>query len=383
MWTIHHKKAKNKVVTPKSKAVGSLQSYIQTKRKSFKCDRTTALLGLQAQIKSLTTDLTKYNQPHHMNIKSSVTRSISEVQQQIENIQSDCVEKKYEETVKPFIHAQARQDEIKQMEKMLGFEAMPALHLNRNVTDNSYQAESRLVADEYLTKIEGKAPCVLIESSMKCEECEEDLIFDPIHSVMICPMCGMSDVFLDATSSTMAYGEEVEITSFSYKRCTHFKERLTYFQAKESTRVPPEVFHKVMEKLFSSGITTVECITLDTIQRMLKILRLRKYYKQRTQIYCRITGYTPPRLSAQQEKVYLNLFRKMQEPFERHRPADRSNFLSYSYCLYRLSELQGYMQFLKFFPLLKGVEKMKKQDRIFKLICDDLTWDKKLFAFVT
>ena len=61
--------------------------------------------------------------------------------------------------------------------------------------------------------------------------------------------------------------------------------------------------------------------------------------------------------------------------FEKHCPPDRKNFLSYSYCLYKFFQLLGYDDLLSSFSLLKGKDKLHKQDLIFEKICKDLEWE--------
>ena len=68
------------------------------------------------------------------------------------------------------------------------------------------------------------------------------------------------------------------------------------------------------------------------------------------------------------------MFYNIQKPFEKHRPEDRKNFLSYSYVLYKFCELLGEDDFLPCFPLLKSKEKLYKQDEIWKSICAELRW---------
>jgi hypothetical protein len=69
------------------------------------------------------------------------------------------------------------------------------------------------------------------------------------------------------------------------------------------------------------------------------------------------------------------MFNQVQAPFERHCPADRKNFLSYSYVLYKFCELLSEDEYLPCFPLLKSKEKLYKQDQIWKNICSDLKWE--------
>jgi hypothetical protein len=69
------------------------------------------------------------------------------------------------------------------------------------------------------------------------------------------------------------------------------------------------------------------------------------------------------------------MFAEIQEPFQRNKPPERKNFLSYSFTLYKFCELLGEDSMLVYFPLLKSNEKLYKQDQIWKKICKDLRWE--------
>jgi hypothetical protein len=223
------------------------------------------------------------------------------------------------------------------------------------------------------TRNHKKVTVYLAESDM-CKRCSRQMVMIPGAALLSCTECGTSKPYLDATSASTAYGEEVEFSNFSYKRSNHFQEWLNSFQAKETTEIPAIVFSRVMEELYRQRLSDLNQITTKKVREVLKDLKLRKYYEHVTQITCRLNGKQPPRMSPDQEEQCRLMFMAIQGPFEKNCPPDRKNFLSYSYCLYKFCELMGYDEFLPCFSLLKGRDKLFKQDMIFKLICDDLGW---------
>lgn len=220
----------------------------------------------------------------------------------------------------------------------------------------------------------GKKISVYLAKSDVCSDCKRQMVMIPGAALLSCKGCGRSKPYLDATSASTAYGEEVEFSNFSYKRSNHFQEWLNSFQAKETTEIPAEVFERVMEDLYRQRISDVNTITTKKVREVLKSLQLRKYYEHVTQITCRLNGKRPPRMTPDQEEQCRLMFMAIQGPFEKNCPPDRKNFLSYSYCLYKFCELAGYDEFLPCFSLLKGRDKLFKQDMIFKRICEDLGW---------
>ena len=83
----------------------------------------------------------------------------------------------------------------------------------------------------------------------------------------------------------------------------------------------------------------------------------------------------PPKMPQVLEERLRIMFKEIQEPFDKHCPEERKNFLSYSYVLYKFCELLGEDDFLQCFPLLKSKDKLYQQDLIWKLICKELKWE--------
>ena len=132
---------------------------------------------------------------------------------------------------------------------------------------------------------------------------------------------------------------------------------------------------KIMEELYRQRISAPQDITQKKVREVLKTLKLRKAYEHVAQITCKLTGIRPLRIPPEAEETCRLMFIAVQPAFEKHCPKDRKNFLSYSYCLYKFFQLLGYDQFLDSFTLLKGRDKLIRQDEIFKKICEELDWE--------
>ena len=209
-----------------------------------------------------------------------------------------------------------------------------------------------------------------------CDRCGVGMLVMASDALLVCPNCSRTRLYVLATSSQTAYGEEVrEFTSFSYKRHNHFQDWLNAFQAKESAEVPMDIVERVMAELHCRRVTSTASITTKKVRETLKDLKLRKYYDHTAQITARITGRPPPRMTPQQEEQCRLMFRAVEAAFEKHCPSGRRNFLSYSFCLFKFCELLGWRRFLTCFSLLKGKDKLQRQDQIFKAICADLDWE--------
>lgn len=107
---------------------------------------------------------------------------------------------------------------------------------------------------------------------------------------------------------------------------------------------------------------------------ILKKLKLHQYYEHMLHIISQLSGKHPPTLKRETEEEIKQMFKEIQEPFEKYRPKERTNFLSYSYILHKFFQILKMDEFLCYFPLLKSREKLKQHDKLWKLICNDLGW---------
>ena len=234
-----------------------------------------------------------------------------------------------------------------------------------------------LVLEEYLTHMNNALPKVWMASRDECPRCENSpkLLLCNTRSIMSCPECGYAVTYLDASSSATSFDDIVEFSQYSYKRVNHYMMWLTLVQGKEAHRVSDDVLEAVAKDLHSSGVKTLEDITQKRVRASLRKLKLKRAYDHVTQITFRLNGMRPPRLTAETEERLKNMFLQMQPAFQRHAPKNRTNFLSYSFVLYRCFQILGLNQMLDGITLLKGRDKLEANDRIFRKMCEeDLGW---------
>jgi len=191
---------------------------------------------------------------------------------------------------------------------------------------------------------------------------------------LVWPECGACHFYQDL-EATGEFRDDVHILSpFAYKRMTHLKEYLSQIQAKETTDIPEEIIDLIRKEIKKERITDPNKITPRRVRGYLKKLHLNKYYDHVNSIIVIITGTSALKLSTELESTFIEMFQQIQAPFERHCPAERKNFLSYSYTLHKLSLVIGQERLCEYFPLLKSREKNYAQDCIWKKICEDLDW---------
>lgn len=214
------------------------------------------------------------------------------------------------------------------------------------------------------------------QQSNTCRDCRVPLVVHARESSTICPNCGVSSPYLGLSEANLSYSEEISMqsmSSFSYKRSSHFQEYLSSIQCKEGMdSVPQEVLDAVSSEIKKNRIKT---ITPAKVRTYLKKLRLSHLYDHSNAICMKLLGKQPPRFTPELEQQLKQMFYMVQKPFENAiKDTKRKNFLSYSYCLYKFFQLLGRDELLQYCPLLKDRQKLYLQDVIWKKITQQLNW---------
>jgi len=236
--------------------------------------------------------------------------------------------------------------------------------------------------DDYMASVEGTSAAVHVLSADTCATCKRPMTLSADGSMIMCRVCGYGYPYVDATSSAMAYGDEVEFSTFTYRKYNHFVEWLTKFTYRESGVVPEKIMENVMRGLEEDGILPDQ-VNHQNVYAVLKRLSYRKYYDYLSQITTRITNKPPPKLSPEEEWKMKLLFRAIQGPFEKHCPQDRTNFLSCQFVADCLLRLIGREDLLPCLRPLKGLDKRAKQRATMEKILTDLGLELPKSAYAT
>jgi hypothetical protein len=213
---------------------------------------------------------------------------------------------------------------------------------------------------------------------LECKSCKsQEVFYDSLHSDNVCTNCGVVENIL---GEELTYKEEQEqhekmVTQCGYKKENHLNEWILQFQGREATNIPQDVIDQLRSEFKKQKVKKVNEITREKVRQLLKKLKLAKYYEHSTHITHLLNGLKPPEMSQELEDRLRLMFKEIQDPFHKHCPRERNNFLSYSYVLYKFCELLEEDSFLPFFPLLKSKEKLHHQDVIWRKICGELQWE--------
>jgi integrase len=195
------------------------------------------------------------------------------------------------------------------------------------------------------------------------------------EGILVCPKCGSEEYALVVSDFPSFRDPPKERNNYAYKKINHLNEILNQFQGKESTIIPEDVMNEVILEIRKRRINNIADLTEEDIRQILKKLNRSKYYEHRAHILSRLNGNPPPTITPEIEEKIRAMFQDIQAPFLLYCPNDRTNFLSYSYILYKFFELLELDEFKVFFPLLKSRDRLIAHDTIWAKICAYLHWE--------
>ncbi len=219
-----------------------------------------------------------------------------------------------------------------------------------------------------------KKPCYATNTqAYACPNC--NMILSPSeHTCSNCALVIEESPLVAPTVDEMRYKIQTHHIPCMYKRQNHWNERLCQVQGKQKTHIPSEIIDKIKEEIIKTSSLTVETIDISGVRKILKKLKLSKYYEHVNYLTNMINGHRLPYLSPSEEDKLRHMFNRIQEPFDRNIPPGRSNFLNYNYVFRKCLELLELDDLLPFFSNLKSREKLYDQDKIWKVICEDINW---------
>ena len=230
--------------------------------------------------------------------------------------------------------------------------------------------------DEYVQRMKlsagPEAVQQLTEHCLVCNVAREEISSE---GILVCPRCGSEEYALVVSDFPSFRDPPKERNNYAYKKINHLNEILNQFQAKESTVIPEDVMNEVVLELRKRRIANIADLTEEDIRQILKKLNRSKYYEHRAHILSRLNGNPPPTITPEIEEKIRAMFQDIQAPFLLYCPDDRTNFLSYSYILYKFFELLELDEYKIYFPLLKSRDRLIAHDQIWKKICDYLQWE--------
>lgn len=244
--------------------------------------------------------------------------------------------------------------------------------------NNEKYKSSKQIYQQYWKNVDGDIIHLqeYVIDSETCLLCKQgELIPLEEEGVLICNnvKCGKFMIHIVENQKPLNKEMPNEVSYTAYIRLNHFKEILSQFQAKETTRIPDDVLEAVKNRIKKERKQMSE-MNYTEMRNILSILGYNKYFEH-IQYINSILGIKPPIMDEELIETLCVLFIEIQQPWAIYCPMNRTNFFNYTYILCQLCVLLDQTQYLPFIPMMKDRIKQLEQDMIWKKVCDHLTWE--------
>jgi hypothetical protein len=246
-----------------------------------------------------------------------------------------------------------------------------------DVNSDKYKS-SKKIYQEYWKNVEGEI-MHLQEYVLQTDTClicnQGELIPQEEEGILICNNIECGKFLLHIVDNQKPVNKEMpnEVSYTAYIRLNHFKEILSQFQAKETTKIPEEVINAVRKRIQKERRNISE-INYKEMRNILSILGYNKYFEH-IQYINSMLGIQPPVMDDELIETLCILFIEIQQPWALFCPITRTNFFNYTYILCQLCILLDQRQYLPYIPMMKDRIKQLEQDMIWKKVCDYLDWE--------
>ena len=197
-----------------------------------------------------------------------------------------------------------------------------------------------------------------------CKICKSRLI--PIEGNLSCIDCGLVETIVyDPLNPGWSTTNQFQIV-YGYSRIVNFREHLIRIQGLETRTIPSKLLYDVRREL--NGRMTDK----NGMLKILKKLKYKIYYINVFLILKIVCDVDPIEIPDKLTDRLLELFSKIQRPFNQSKPSKRNNFLNYRYTINKLLHIIGgdALNYVQYFPLLKQLDKNVIYDIIWKKICN-------------
>lgn len=263
MWAT----AVTKQVEKKAKTTLPLEKHVANMRQYFVNQRL-EIPALQQTVVELEKKYQEMDKRYQIRARKDIRDEINEINEEILIRKNMVREHEYEQMIAPYITAYNQRVEIDEVHKEVPRNiTVPGCGKKRETIDTYVQqydataSRQTTLINEYLMETSDEPPKLALNTRDECPLCHNSLTLVNTKAIMTCSSCGYSIAYLDATMQSMSYSDDVEFSSFSYKRINHFNEWLQQVQAKENFEISQDILNSVMEELYRQRVTDVADIT--------------------------------------------------------------------------------------------------------------------------
>lgn len=244
-----------------------------------------------------------------------------------------------------------------------------------------YDMES--VRAEFVTQRQGAAPPVYLIQADFCETCQAPMEIVEDTCMAVCTTCKRARAFIQTAPYVKSIARSKGDATLAKKSNSHshFDEFVARFQGKAKP-VDDSVLMAVGVIAHRMGAHRKEMLNMILVYQALEILKAQKIYNFKVQIYCRLTGTPPPRLSPDDQATVCNMMAALQKPWERiarahsmQNDGKRKTFPVYDWCMYKFVQLLGWNHMVGFLVIMKCERNLRAMDDIWRAFCQEYGWE--------
>ena len=273
--------------------------------------------------------------------------------------------------IKPIIKAHSKPKKPKPMRRRVKGAIQDAIKYNERDELKKYLSNT--------TTYISKSMKTNTSNDIYCDNCEIYRIDE--DSQMVCPSCGEAVDTIKESEHISYKDPPTNSTNYNYQPLSHFKDCLTYLQAKENTDVSHVV--EALEKERNRRNYSPEQLTRQIIRRWLAKAGFNKYYEHIPLIMFKMNGKKPPVMPTEIENKLCQMFSDIRESWDKHKAPDRKNMLSYPYIIYKFCELLGLAEWLPRLKMLECKTYLHSNDRVWRSICVDMGGSAKGWNYIS
>ncbi len=151
-----------------------------------------------------------------------------------------------------------------------------------------------------------------------------------------------------------------------YKRTKHFNKIVRSICGCMIASVPDDVINIISKYSFN---------TIFELKKIMKKLKLKKYYLSSYYIYKNVKNHNLIDLDNNTIKIMINMFKRIDSCFIDLRSeydSNRQNTFQYHYLIRKILRILGKEEHLRHLTLMKSKDKLQYSEKLFKMICEKL-----------
>jgi hypothetical protein len=231
--------------------------------------------------------------------------------------------------------------------------------VSRTVQKNNFSKAT--ILEKYLLRFDPRYTPANDEKEIFCKFCGSNLNMASSEGETLCVVCGYTrDSVLEGVK--MSYKDvssRQTNENYSYSKCGHLDFHLSHLQGKP-VPLPDTLIPKLKELVQGDGVKP-KSLTIIKIRGYLKRIGATQFYENANYIIELLGGPKSPKLDKDFIELVRSLFARLLVPFRNIRKElfsntnnkDRRNLVIYNFILYKLFDMLGRQDLLKFLCLLK------------------------------